>query len=165
MSEETVPQMRERIEALEKQAKDATTAAQAAESRARLFEARDAFRTKGLKPEYAELFLGAHQGDITPDAVDGFVDKFGFQPESTPPPADDSAKGAETNPPASSTLSAFSRAGSSVGEGGQQTPGTTTMTREDWNELNKKDRGAARAVLARGGVQIRKDNIYAQKTT
>lgn len=165
MSEETVPQMRERIEALEKETADAKKAAADSQSRARLFEARDAFRSKGLKSEYAELFLGAHDGDITADAVEGFVSKYGFQPESAPtPPADESSNTA-TNVLGSSALSALARAGSAPGSGGQQTPGDEAITREDWNELNKKDPAAARAVLAKGGVQIRKDNIYAQKSS
>lgn len=163
MSEETVPQMRERIEALEKQAKQADEARQAAESKARLFEARDAFRTKGLKPEYAELFISQHSGEVTDEAVDGFVDRYKFQPENPTPPADGETK-TEKSVPGSTALSALSGAGSRPGDGGQQTPSEQAMTRQEWNELNKKDRVAARAVLARGGVQIRKDNIYAQNT-
>lgn len=164
MSEETVPQMRERIEALEKQVKDEADARSAAESKARLYEARDAFRGKGLKAEYAELFISQHSGDVTEEAVNGFVDKFGFKPESTPPPAAEEGSETVKNVTGSTALSNMSGAGSRPGDGGQQTPGEEAMTRQDWNELNKKDRVAARAVLARGGVQIRKDNIYARET-
>lgn len=163
MSEETVPQMRERIEALEKQVKEEADAKSAAESKARLYEARDAFRGKGLKAEYAELFISNHSGDVTEEAVNGFVEKFGFKPETAPtPPAEEGST--VKNVTGSTALSNMSGAGSRPGDGGQQTPGEEAMTRQDWNELNKKDRVAARAVLARGGVQIRKDNIYARET-
>ena len=163
MSEETIPQMRERIETLEAEKKASVKAQVAAEGKARLFEARDAFREAGYKPDFAELFVGAHQGDITKEAVSEFSTKYGFSAEGSPPPVPEEPAGTVPDTsPGSTALAQVSRAGSRPGDGGAAPAGTQTMTRDAWNELNKENPAAARVALQEGRVEIRKDNFYAR---
>lgn len=158
MSEETIPQMRERIEALEKQTKEATQAREAAEARARLFEARDAFREKGLNPKHADLFVSNHTGDITADAVGAFATEYGLAPVTQP--TTETATGEGQDPSSDAALAALSRAGSGAGEGGAAAAGDGPMPREEWEALNARDPNAARALLRQGKVQIRGDNPW-----
>lgn len=168
MSEETIPQMRERIESLEKNAKASEKALAAAEAKARLFEARDAFREAGYKPDYAELFVKGYEGDITKEAAVEFAGKYGFAASGGTEAEGKTAEGATTEGTSQETqskgnLAALSRAGSRAGEGGAAPVGNEPMTRDAYNELYKTDPAAARKAVQEGRVQIRKDNPYAQR--
>lgn len=163
MSEETIPEMRERIKVLEKEAKEAKEASAASEAKARLFEAKDAFRTAGYKPEQAALYVAANpDGEITTEAVATFADSYGLAPveQSKGEPAPES--GDKSNPPSGSELTPMGRAGSRPGDGGAAPASTEQMTHPEWMELNRKDPAAAREALVKGRVEISQDNFYAR---
>lgn len=159
MSEETVPAMRERIQGLEKELKSAQDAAAAAESKARLYEAKDTFREAGYNPVHAQLFVSANpEGEITQDSVVEFADQYNLAPveqegESGGTDGSESNEGSEGSSSDDSGLSAMGRAGGRAGSGGQQSAGDEKMTHQEWMELNKRDRVAARQALEKGLVE------------
>jgi len=162
MAEETIPDMRNRIDGLEKQLVTEQKAREAAEGNLRLFEARDAFREAGYQPKHADLFIKSFEGPITPEAVVNFVDEFGLAPQ----PKGAEGEGTKVKNEAvqsQGNLSSFSRAGSGAGEGGQQSPKGDTMTRQAWEELSRTDPNAARIAVQKGLVQLRTDNPLAVK--
>ena len=165
MSEETIPQMRERIEALSKQVKDAEKASREAQDKARLYEARDVFREAGYNPKHADLFVKSHDGDITAEAVGGFAGEYGLAPATASTSEESSPEQSETgkDEDPGKDLSPFNRAGSGAGEGGAATANDNLMTRDEWEDLNRRDPNAARAALQRGRVQIRKDNPWVSR--
>lgn len=164
MSEETIPQMREALDnatkTIKKLEEDLTK--QAGENRR--LQAREAFRTAGFKPEHGDLFASANaEAEISVETALQFANEYNLQPvevsggEQTPPQGEDAGA-----PTGSENLNSMSRAGSRAGEGGQQSTGNKTMTRQEWEQLNVRDPNAARQALAEGRVLIRADNPYAQ---
>lgn len=168
MSEEGIPQMRERINELEKQLKAAQDEAAKANSRARLFEAKDVFREQGYNPIHAELFVqGQPEGDITPESVDAFAQKYGLAPtgegegsQSSGTEGEDSER-EDSAPPSDTGLSSFGRAGSGSGDGGSAPATTEKLTHEEWKELHQKDPARARKAVADGRVEFKEGNFYA----
>jgi len=162
MSEETIPQMREQINALEKQVKDLSKANSDFTAENRVLQARDVFRSQGYSAEGGELFAAQNpEGEITPEAVDTFVGKYGLASAKT----DDaeSSEGEEAAPEAaagSPDLANMSRSGSRAGEGGASGSSTEPMTRQDWQDLMASDPAAGKAAVASGRVQISNDNPY-----
>jgi hypothetical protein len=165
MSEETIPQMRERIEQLEKQNRDATKALSSLQTENRVLKARDIFQSQGFAPTGGELFAAQNpEGEITPEAVAAFVEKYALgkveavEPVTTDPNAEEGA--APPAAPGAAGLGALSRGGSRAGEGGAGGSGDTPMTRAEWQGLYARDPAAAKAAVASGRVQISKDNVY-----
>lgn len=158
MAEDTIPQMRERIEALEKQLKAAEADKAALNKETRLLKARDVFREQGYDPVHGELFANSSEGEITAEAVDEFAGKYGLVPTSTPDesPAEDEASVDD----AADDMASFSRAGSGAGSGGAAGPSENTMTREEYMSLAKSNPAAAKEAVAAGRVQLRADNPW-----
>lgn len=167
MSEETIPQMRDQIDSLTKANKEAQSTISTLAKENRTLSARDLFRDKGLDPKTATLFVGQHEGDITPEAVDAFATEFGFGPVSSEGAADDSQEdatdGATSDPapaPGSTDLGKLARGGSGAGDGGAGGSNVETLTRAEYQELATRDPAAAKEAVRLGRVQISKDNVY-----
>ena len=165
MGTETIPQMRERIEAQNKELKTLRARSTELEAETRRLQARDAFRDAGYHPKHGDLYAAQHpEGDISPDGIAGFAQEYNLAPV-TPPPAPAPAPGeAGTSAPAETALASMARGGSRPGEGGQPPAGQAdrSMTRDAWLELMKSDPAAARKAVQDGRVQIRKDNPFAK---
>lgn len=169
MSDEgtTIPQMRERISELEKTVKASEDKAAAAESKARLFEARDAFREAGYNPKHAELYVKTStEGDITQENVATFADEYGLAPagEGTAGTGEtnEGAGEGEENGASEAGMSGMGRAGSGSGEGGAASAGNEPMTHDDWMKLNKENPAAAREAARKGRVELSEGNYYSQ---
>jgi hypothetical protein len=155
MAEDAIPQMREQIEALEKQLKAEQRAREEAVNTARKMTAREVAREAGLDPTHGELFANANPSvDVTVETLNSFADQFKLR--SQPAPVEEAAAPNTDD----SALSSFEGGGSRPGAPGQPTGGPEQMTREAWNELNRKDPGAARVALSQGRVQLRADNPW-----
>lgn len=169
---ENIPQMRERITELEKQVKAQTSQVDTLSVENRTLKAKDIFRDLGYRPEVAETFVKAVDGEPTPDAVDAFAQQLGLTPQAK---GESGAEGAQGTTSAegggtsesseTSALSSMARGGSSSGAGGQPTAEQQIMPRQEWIALSKTDPGKARQVLAEGRVGIRSDNPYAASST
>jgi len=160
MAEETIPQMRERIETLEKQLKSATSDQEGLRSENRLLKARDVFREQGYDPVHGELFANSTDGDITAEAVDEFAGKYGLV--TTTPDDDGSANNEASVEDDAGDMASMSRAGSGAGSGGAAGPTGNTMTRQEYMELAKSNPAAAKEAVAAGRVQLRADNPWAR---
>jgi hypothetical protein len=162
--------MRSRIEELEKQAKALSTTNETLSVENRTLKAKDIFRGLGYKPEVAETFVKAVEGDPTPDTVDAFAKQLGLQPVTAESGAGGTGETAAAEgdgagaPPADTALDSMARGGSSSGAGGQPPTGKETMPRQEWIALKQTDPGKARQVLAEGRVQLRTDNPFAVNT-
>lgn len=161
MSEETIPQMREQINALEKQLKELSKANSDFATENRVLAARDVFRQQGYSAEGGELFAAQNpDGEITAEAVDAFVQKYGLAQAKggeAPSTEEETAPAAD---PGTAELAALSRSGSRAGEGGASGSSLEPMTRQQWQELHARDPQAAKVAVASGRVQISKDNVY-----
>ena len=156
VAEETIPQMRERIEEQNKELSKLRR-------ENRTLSAKELFREKGYSPSHAELFTASVEGDITPEAVDEFVTKFDLTPAVTTEEAPEAEAQTEEEAPAPDPgegLAEFSGGGSRSGSGGAATPGSKTVTKEQWRELQKTDPAAARALLEQGRVELNAGNFY-----
>lgn len=162
MSEETIPQMRDQIKALEKQVKDLSGTNSDLVKTNRELAARDAFRDQGYSAEGGELFAAQNpEGDITPEAVDAFVSKYGLsKAEASDADAVSEEEAAPEVAAGSPDLAALSRSGSRAGEGGASGSASEPMTRQEWQELMASDPAAGKAAVASGRVQISRDNPW-----
>lgn len=162
--QESVPQMRERIEAQNTELSGLRKENQELTQNVRTLTAKEMFRNKGLTPTHAELFTSANpEGDITEESVDEFVTKFDLQPtpvsetsESEEAPAEET----EAAPDPGEGLDAFSGGGSRSGSGGAATPGSKTMTKAEWRDLQASDPAAAKEALLQGRVELNPNNFY-----
>ena len=163
MSEETIPQMRERIKELEKQANDAQSKLAEASAENRRLSAREAFRAEGYSPEHGELFAKSTDGDVSSEAINAFATQYGLQPAASGEETKESESSEGDNSGASdnaAALAAMSGGSSSSGSGGQQSTGGQKMTRQEYNEKVKSDPVAAREALMTGRVEMRDDNPW-----
>jgi hypothetical protein len=156
VNEESVPQMRERIEDQNKELNQLR-------ADNRKLSAREAFRDAGLNPAHGDLFAAqAVKGDITVETAKAFAEQFGLSTESPEKSTtDQETPAAKTDEPDDSALSNMSGGGSGVGGIGAATA-TPKLTRDEWIELQKSDPAAARQALLEGRVQLRADNFYVQ---
>lgn len=154
---DTIPQMREQIDALQKQIKSMETSTKELSSENRLLKARDVFRQQGYDPVHGELFATSNSGEITAEAVDEFASKYGLVPTARDEsPAEEEASVADN----SDAMSSFSRAGSGAGSGGAAGPTENTLTRAEWVALSKSNPAAAKEAVSAGRVQLRADNPW-----
>ena len=167
MSEETVPQMRERIDQLEKQNRELGKLVPGLQTENRVLKARDVFGAEGFAPEGGELYAAQNpEGEITSESVAEFATKYNFGKAGAPvePVADAETEAEEKSAPkaapGAAELGALSRGGSRAGEGGAGASSTEPMTRAEWQSLYARDPAAAKAVVASGRVQISKDNVF-----
>lgn len=157
MSDDAIPQMREQIESLEKQLKAALKGEAEAQSTARRMTAREVARETGLDPSHGELFASSNpEAEISVDALKGFAEQFKLAPSGTQAPAAEADESSEVE----ESLADFPGGGSRPGAGGQPSAGTEKMTRDEWNDLNRRDPQAARVALEQGRVQLRADNPW-----
>lgn len=158
MAEETVPQMRERIEEQNRELSKLR-------KENRTLSAKELFREKGYSPSHAELFTSSYEGDLTVEAVEDFVTKFDLAPavpdEPKSAPEEEPQKEEEAPAPdPGEGLSQFSGGGSRGGSGGAATPGSKTLTKDQWKELQKSDPAAAKLALLQGRVELNPNNPF-----
>lgn len=165
-NEETVPQMRDRIEQLNAEKATALRQAQEAEATVRKLSARDAFREAGYSAAHGELFAAQNpEGEITPEAVTEFASNYNLQLVSGSAEASttstDSEEGTseEANDPGQG-LANFSGGGSRASTGTAAGAGAGKMTKEEWHKLNRDNPAAARDALLKGKVEMSAQNFY-----
>jgi hypothetical protein len=169
MSEETIPQMRERIKELEKSEKALTRENEALQKDVRRFGARDAFRDQGLPAAHGDLYAAQNpEGEITAEGVMEFVESFNLGAPSGDSDGDASDSGGGDAPEAAGdgneNLDALSRSGSRPGDGNPGGASTEQMTRDEWTKLYSRDPAAAKAAVASGSVEISEGNPYVKQT-
>jgi len=168
MSDETIPQMREQIESLQKKLKDSEKNSAELTKHNRVLQARDVLRDEGFSPAVGELLVAANpEGEITPETVKAFVEQYGvgkIESEANPGgegEATESEGSGSGVAPGSPDLANLSRGGSRAGEGGAGGATDEPMTKEAWQNLYRTDKAAAQAAVRQGRVQISTDNFYA----
>lgn len=156
MSEETIPQMRETIEALQKQNKAYEGTIAELRGQLRVRDAREAFRQAGYNPKHGDLFAKDNPGDgeITAEMVADYARTWDLAPAASK--SDGSAEEETTTDggQGTDTLSSMSRSGTRAGEGGGGYSTERSMTRQEWMELQATDPVAASAALRQGRVVI-----------
>ena len=160
MAEETIPQMRERIDALEKQVKSQNETNTKLQGENRTLKARDAFREQGYDPVHGELFASSSESDITPEAVNEFAGRYGLNPTSPAASDEGPAEAEQGAEDVADGMESFSRAGSGPGTGGAAGPQSDTLTREEYMSLAQSNPAAAKEAVAAGRVQLRADNPW-----
>lgn len=161
----TIPQMRERIEQLNKEVAKRDAEIASLNGEVRKFSARDAFREAGYAPQHGDLYAAqaGDELDLTPDSITTFADQYGLSPVAAATTAEpepdlvEGGDGGEADPDAE--LASFSTGGSGAGEGGQPSA-TQKMSKEDWRSLQKTDPVAAGRALREGRVAMREDNFW-----
>lgn len=166
MAEEgTIPQMRERIEELNKVVAKKDAELSALQGEVRKFSARDAFREAGYAPQHGDLYAAqaGDELDLTADSITTFADQYGLSPvaqATQPDPEPKSVDGGDGgDPDPNAALASFATGGSGAGEGGQPSA-TQKMSKDDWRALQKTDPVAAGRALREGRVSMREDNFW-----
>lgn len=162
MAEETIPQMRERIEALEKQVKSLSGDKDTLNTENRTLKAREFARDQGYDPVHGELFASSTDGDITADGLSEFANKFGLNPTSTEV-ANETTSTEESAEDNADAMDSFSRAGSGPGTAPAAGVGSDTLTRQEYMELAVSNPAAAKEAVAAGRVQLRSDNPWVNR--
>lgn len=163
-AEETIPQLRERIDqqnkhiaGLRKQNGDLFSVAASA-----------AFESAGYNPKHAQLFVSRAGDDVvipTTEAVEAFAVEWDLgkvSPEATsegtggPASVEEEEQTAPQEAPGSTNLEQLSRSGSSAGAGAGGA-GSEKMTRAEWIQLSQQDKAAAENALRQGKVQLSGD--------
>lgn len=164
MSDETVTQLRETLEASQKELKKLSRANEDLVKENRALQAREALRGAELDPKLADLYLGVNpEGEIDVEAVKTFAASYGIattkaiQEESV----EDESNGAKKDPPVEEGLANIGRVGSRGGEGGQPPVGTKLLSTSEFLELQRSDPSEASKALAEGRVKLRSDNPMA----
>ncbi len=165
MTDETIPQMRETIDRLAKDNKSLTAENETLKGDNRQLSAREVAREAKLDPKIGELFAKTSDDDLTAEGLTTFATDLGLPAvldESPNPEGGEPAEDAEGSAPdakGSADLSKMSRGGSTDSEGAGGAD-EETMTRAEWTELSRTDPDAARVALAKGKVQISRDNPF-----
>lgn len=162
-TEETIPQMRDRIDAQNKQ----LSGLRKQNQELRTVAAESTFEAAGYNPKHAALFVTqtAEAGTIpTSEVVEAFagewdlakvkVDKQEQSGESSEPVEAEEQDAPQRAP--GSALDPMSRSGSSTGAGAGGA-GSEAMTRQEWIQLSKTDKAAAENALRQGRVQLSGD--------
>lgn len=167
MSEETIPQMREQIEAMAKDLAKQKDESAALTKANRLLLARDVARDQGYAPSRGELFAAANpDAEITAEALDAFVvaNDLGSAKPVEGESSDGSSDGGDpaTDPQTGSAdLADMARGGSRPGD---SAGGATKekMTRQEWQELHANDPVKAREAVRLGQVEISSGNPFGE---
>lgn len=157
MSEDTIPQMRERIDtqAAEIQTRDSTISELQSELRAS--QAREAFRDAGYNPKHGSLYAQQNpDGDITEESVAAFAGEWDLTPASPSAPTEEVVDNAEASD-GSEALDSLDRSGSRAGSGGDGSSSEQVLTRQEWIELQLTDPVAAASAMNQGRVQLGED--------
>jgi hypothetical protein len=164
MSEETIPQMRERIERLEKAEKEITSQRDSLRKENAQLKARDAFREEGYPASYGDLYAGQNgDAELTSESLDAFVTAFGLTKATAQSTGEESTSKGESESEAESgnaDLALLARGGSRAGEGGVGSSTQAPMTRAEYMELAQTDPNAAKVAVSQGRVQLSRDNPY-----
>lgn len=166
MSEETIPQMRDRIARLEKSEKDLKSQNEGLSKENTQLKARDQFREAGYPASYGDLFAGQAEPDteITPEAVQDFVKAFNLNVDGSASEDDSGTtdEGGSNDDAGTDTegLDVMARSGSRSGDGGSGSPEAKVLTRAEYLDLARNDPAAAKAAVANGRVQVSTDNPY-----
>ena len=162
MSEETVPQMRDQIKALEKDLRAERDTNAGLKTQLRVRDARDVFRDQGFNPKHGDLYAAVNpDGEITAESVVAFADEQSLNPISATSENAEEVDSADATAEAEKDLSVMAGGGSSGGDGGAGGANVQSLTRPEWVELSRSDPAAARAAAASGRVQLNKGNPYA----
>ena len=154
MSDETIPQMRERIEELTKELSKKDGEIEKLGGELRVRDAREAFRLAGYNPKHGDLFARENpEGDIDAEAVAQFADTWDLAPADTSNPEGGEEESADDVDDGSGALADMNRSGSRSGAGGGGSSEQKTYTRSEWLELNQTDPAAAAAALNQGRVE------------
>lgn len=156
MSEETIPQMRETIETLQKQNKEHEGTIAKLQGDLRVRDAREAFRVAGYNPKHGDLFAKDNPGDgeITAEMVAEYASTWDLAPAASESGGSDEGKTTTDGGEGTDALSTMSRSGTRAGEGGGGSSTERSMTRQEWMELQATDPVAASAALSQGRVVI-----------
>lgn len=160
MAEETIPQMRERIETLEKQVKTLESVKTDLGKENRTLKARELARDQGYDPTHGELFAASSDGDITADGLSEFAGRYGLTPTQSGSADSAPAEAEKSVEDDAGSLESMSRAGSSAGSPAAAGPGADMMTRQEYNDLAKSNPAAAKEAVAAGRVTLRADNPW-----
>jgi hypothetical protein len=159
VSDEDLAQVRERLDAVEKENKKLQKDNAALIAENRNMKATSAIVEAGLSPDVAGLFIAANpETEITTDAVKEFAEKYGIQGKAV------STEGTEPTAPSPDDkgLQNFARAGSGAGGSGAAPADTKYLTTEEFIDLQKRDKVAAQKALAEGRIKLSNQNPYAQ---
>lgn len=167
MNEETIPQMRERIDRLEKSEKDLKSQNGDLSKENTKLKARDLFREAEYPAAYGDLFAGQIEGsdEVTPEAVQTFIESYDLSKDGSPATGDSSTDDegnseSEQKEKNVEGLELLSRSGSRSGEGGTGSSSSETLTREEYMDLARNDPNAAKVAVSQGRVQVSRDNPY-----
>ncbi len=167
MSEETIPQMRDRIDVLEKANQDLTTGNETLSKAKSGLLAREAFGSAGYEASHGDLFAAVNtEGDITKEVVNEFAGQHNLPKveagEPTTEGGDGSTEGGDgtsTEAPGSTALAGMQRGGSSSSDGtGGASP--EKMTIAEWQTLMATDPVAGREAQRQGRVTVSADNPW-----
>lgn len=164
MSEEQTPaQMREQIDALEKDLGKAKTSNADLTKQVSSLTGQLAARDAGLDPGLADLFVASNPGaEVSVDGLKAFAEKWGIGAAKAPEAPADEQKPEEAPTPNTEGLENMARAGSGSGQGGQQAAGVQTLSAQEFADLSRRDLPAAQKALSEGRVRVRDDNPYAR---
>ncbi|MCI0558202.1 MAG: hypothetical protein MN733_06880 [Nitrososphaera sp.] len=162
MSDETIPQMREQIEALVKDLDLAKSNASTLAKENRRLLARDVARDNGFAASRGDLFASVSDGDITAEGFLAFTQANDLAPLGSDSASTGSSGGGDLTPSApvgSADLSQMARGGSRPGDsaGGAS---QEKMSRQAWQELYANDPAAAREAVRQGRVEIASGNPF-----
>lgn len=158
MSDETIPQMRETIESLQKAVKEKDESIGKLNGDLRVRDAREAFRKAGFNPKHGDLFADKNpEGEITEQSVKDFAVSWDLAPAASEGGDGDSSDGGDSTSDVddgTDALGSLARGGTRAGEGGGGSATQQTLTRQEWQELQVTDPVAASQALSQGRVLI-----------
>lgn len=161
MSEETIPEMRETIERLQKERASLVKDNTKLQSDLHIRDAREAFRSGGYDPRHGDLFAAKNpEAEITEENVATFADEWNLAAVSVKSTSESEENSADLADDGTDALSAMGSGGTSTGEGGASGTATQKMTRSEWKKLMITDPASAKAAVASGKVEISGDNPW-----
>lgn len=153
MSEETIPQMREALDAKDKTIQGQTDQIEKLNQQVRASESREAFRDAGYNPKHGDLFAQQNpEGDITPELVASFAGEWDLSPAAEG--TSDGGDGTDSDDDGTDALDSMDRSGSRAGEGGSGSSDQQTYTRQEFLEMQMSDPVKAATALNQGRVLI-----------
>lgn len=136
----------------------AVARAEAAETGLKQFQAATFFEQAGLGEKQAALFLQANpEAEITKDAVDGFIEEYGFQPAAAPP----GEPAPVVEPPPAAPLTEFQRAAG--GAKGGAPAAQPVMSQEDFTKLLAENPDEAAKAYVEGRAPRNELNVQARE--
>jgi hypothetical protein len=154
MSEETIPQMRDTIDAQAKTIKGNEDTIGQLNQTVRAHDARDAFRHAGYNEKHGDLYATQNtEGDITPELVAAFAGDWDLSPIAEAS-SDDGEGDTDTADDGSDALGSMDRSGSRSGDGGDGSSEGPVLSRQEYLEMQVSDPARAVAALNQGRVLL-----------